>query len=235
MELKSLITHFTYRIEPKPEGGFVAHATDPSAPALEAPTREELQKKIQANIFAALEMEFPGLKIPTEGKEAHFAFHIEHKPEGGFAIRSADPSVPPIEGTTHEDIAHPFAEKLFTFVGHYLMPELEKALAAEGGSADVRVTTKTNTRFALNHKTKAFSSQGGETLSPSGSLESVIVDTPGLATVDASTIATDQNAQKELSSNSPITPEASGIWNILRLLIALGIVAVMVYIFMHRR
>jgi hypothetical protein len=235
MELKRLITHFTYRIETKPEGGFVAHATDPSAPTLEAPTREELQKKIQANIFAALQGEFPGLKIPTEGKETHFAFHIEHKPEGGFAIRSADPSVPPIEGTTHEDIAHPFAEKLFTLVGRYLMPELEKALAAQGGSADVKVTATTNTRFALNHKANAFSSRGGETLFPSGSLESVIVEAPRSVTVDASTTSTDQNAQRELASNSPITPESSGIWNILRLLIALGIVAVMVYIFMHRR
>ena len=26
MELKRLIKHFTYRIEPKPEGGFIAHA-----------------------------------------------------------------------------------------------------------------------------------------------------------------------------------------------------------------
>lgn len=235
MELKRLITHFTYRIEPKPEGGFVAHATDPSAPALEAPTREELQNKIQANIFAALEMEFPGLKIPTEGKEAHFAFHIEHKPEGGFAIRSADPSVPAIEGATHEEISHPFAEKLFTFLGHYLMPELEKALAAQGGSADVKVTATTNTRFALNHKTNVFSSQGGETLFPPGSLESVIVEAPRSFTVDASTISTGQNAQKELASNSPITPESSSIWNTLRLLMALGVVAVMVYIFMHRR
>ena len=40
MELKRLITHFTYRIEPKPEGGFIAHATDPTVPPLEAPTRE---------------------------------------------------------------------------------------------------------------------------------------------------------------------------------------------------
>src|SRR5205807_9887900 len=41
MEIKRLITHFTYRIEPKPEGGFIAHAADPSVPPLEASTREE--------------------------------------------------------------------------------------------------------------------------------------------------------------------------------------------------
>ena len=68
MELKRLITHFTYRIEPKPEGGFIAHATDPTVPPLEAPTREELQRKIQANIAAGLASEFPGLKLPLENQ-----------------------------------------------------------------------------------------------------------------------------------------------------------------------
>src|SRR5438034_7388212 len=54
MVLKRIITKFIYRIEPKPEGGFIAHASDPSIPPLEAPTRLELQQKIQANISAAL-------------------------------------------------------------------------------------------------------------------------------------------------------------------------------------
>jgi len=40
MEIKRLITQFTYAIAPKPEGGFIAHASDPNLPALEAPTRE---------------------------------------------------------------------------------------------------------------------------------------------------------------------------------------------------
>jgi hypothetical protein len=59
MELKRLISHFTYRIEPKPEGGFIAHASEPGVPPIEAPTRAELQQKIQANISAALGTEFP--------------------------------------------------------------------------------------------------------------------------------------------------------------------------------
>ena len=80
MELKRLITHFTYRIAPKPEGGFIAHATDPTVPPLEAPTREELQRKIQANIAAGLASEFPGLKLPLENQQLKFAFHIERKP-----------------------------------------------------------------------------------------------------------------------------------------------------------
>ena len=94
MELKRIITKFTYRIEPKPEGGFIAHASDPSLPPLEAPTRLELQQKIQANISAALAAEFPGLKLPAENQELKFNFHIEAKPGGGFIIHSHDPGAP---------------------------------------------------------------------------------------------------------------------------------------------
>ena len=120
MELKRLITHFTYRIEPKPEGGFIAHATDPTVPPLEAPTREELQQKIQANIATALAAEFPGLKLPLENRQLKYAFHIELKPGGGFAIHSADPGAKPVQGATHEEIESHFAEKLIGFVGKTL-------------------------------------------------------------------------------------------------------------------
>ena len=63
MELKKLITHFTYHIEPKPGGGFIAHPADPSAAPLEAPTREELQKKIQETVVA----------VGSPGTELEFA------------------------------------------------------------------------------------------------------------------------------------------------------------------
>src|SRR5438309_7914798 len=79
MELKRLISHFTYRIEPKPGGGFIAHPADPSVAPLEAPTREELQKKIQENILGGLSAQFPGLKLPLENQDLQFAFHIERK------------------------------------------------------------------------------------------------------------------------------------------------------------
>jgi len=69
VELKRIITKFTYRIESKPEGGFIAHASDPSLPPLEAPTRLELQQKIQANISAALAEEFPGLKLSADNQQ----------------------------------------------------------------------------------------------------------------------------------------------------------------------
>ena len=109
MELKRLISHFTYRIEPKPEGGFIAHPSDPTVPPLEASTRKELQQKIQANIGAALAAEFPGLKLPLENNQLKFSFHVEHKPGGGFIFQSTDGTGTPIEGATHAEIESQFA------------------------------------------------------------------------------------------------------------------------------
>src|SRR5260370_27811263 len=149
MDLKRLITQFTYRIEPKPEGGFIAHATDPTVPPLEAPTRQELQRKIQANIAAGLASEFPGLKLPLENQQLKFAFHIERKPGGGFAIHSADPNAQPIEGATHEEIESHFAEKLINFVGKHFVPELSQALAAQR-SGDIKVFVNRKTGFTPN-------------------------------------------------------------------------------------
>jgi hypothetical protein len=137
--LKRLITHFTYRIEPKPEGGFMAHASDPTVPPLEAPTREELQQKIQANIAAALAAEFPGLKLPLENKELKFAFHIEHKPEGRFILQSTDGKELPITGATHAEIENHFVEKVLGLLAKHLTPELSQALAGQLGSGDVKV------------------------------------------------------------------------------------------------
>ena len=69
MELKHL-TKIIYRIEPKPEGGgFIARAADPAVPPIEAPTREELQQKIQAEIFGKLAAEFPGLKLSLGNRQ----------------------------------------------------------------------------------------------------------------------------------------------------------------------
>jgi hypothetical protein len=92
MDLKRLVTHFAYKIEPKPEGGFIARATDPTVPPLEAPTREELQQKIPQNILSALTVEFPALKLPLDGKKLQMSFHVEHTPGGGFSIHSSDPN-----------------------------------------------------------------------------------------------------------------------------------------------
>jgi hypothetical protein len=217
MELKRLITHFTYRIEPKPEGGFIAHATDPTVPPLEAPTREELQRKIQANIAAGLASEFPGLKLPVENQQLKFAFHIEHKPGGGFAIHSADPNAQPIEGATQEVMESHFAEKLIAFVGKHFVPQLSQTIAAQG-SGDIKVFVNRKTGFTVN----------------AGSIQT------DDATIDDAKLGDTKIANASFSSgsaaidNSPITPETSSSWTIFRFLLSLLIIAAMMYFFLHR-
>jgi hypothetical protein len=219
MELKSLITHFTYRIEPKPEGGFIAHTTDPTVPPLEAPTREELQRKIQENIAARLASEFPGLKLPLENQQLKFAFHIERKPGGGFAIHSADPDAPLIEGATHEEIESHFAEKLIAFVGKHFIPELSQALAAQG-SGDIKVFVNRRTGFTVN--------AGSHTIQT----DDVTIEDAKLG--DAKTANASLGSVGDAMDNSPITPETSSSWTIFRFLLPLLILAAMMYFFLHR-
>lgn len=219
MELKSLITHFTYRIEPKPEGGFIAHTTDPTVPPLEAPTREELQRKIQENIAAGLASEFPGLKLPLENQQLKFAFHIERKPGGGFAIHSADPDAPLIEGATHEEIESHFAEKLIAFVGKHFIPELSQALAAQG-SGDIKVFVNRKTGFTVN--------AGSHTIQT----DDVTIEDAKLG--DTKTANASLGSVGDAIDNSPITPETSSSWTIFRFLLALLIIAAMMYFFLHR-
>jgi hypothetical protein len=132
VKLTRLITQFTYRIEPKAGGGFIAHASDPNVSPLEAATREELQAKIQARIAAELAKEFPSLKVPLDRPGRKVEFHIEMKPGGGFTLHSADPNALPIDGATHDDLHSHVAEKLIAIAGKDAGPEL--ALALQGGT-----------------------------------------------------------------------------------------------------
>jgi hypothetical protein len=91
MDFKRLITHFTYRIEPKPEGGFIARCKDPNLPPIVGATREEVDQKIQANISADLAAQFPGLKLPLDNanKEVKLSYHVEAKPAAATSFTTA--------------------------------------------------------------------------------------------------------------------------------------------------
>lgn len=232
MELKRLIMQFTYRIEPKPEGGFTAHASDPAVPPLEAATREELQQKIQATIAAGLASEFPGLK-PAQNGGLKFAFHIERKPGGEFSIQSADPNAPPIEGATHEEIESPFAEKLLKFVGKHFLPELSEALAKQGGSGDVRVF--------VNGKTGLTVKAGGKTMGVGGRSSVVPARFSQSAGTTIEVRATDPATNADFGSaagrlgNRPITPESNSGWLVFLVSAAMLILGGLIYLLSIRR
>jgi hypothetical protein len=223
MDLKRIISTFTYRIEAKPEGGFIAHANDPSLP-LEAPTRMELQHKIQANISDALAREFPGLNLPSGNppsgspasgnKALRFDFHIEAKPGGGFSLHSHDPNGTTIEGASHEEIEHPFAEKLAGVVGKYFLPELSQALAQQGGSGDIKVFVDRKVGFTTNASSQKPAFHNSQTSQPSGASHSGDVVNAG--------------------DNSPITFEKNKTWPIVRFFLTLLVIAALMYFFRHR-
>jgi hypothetical protein len=137
MELKQLIANFTYRIEPKPEGGFTARSSDPSLPVLQAATRKELQEKMQARISAAVSAAFPGLNLPIE-KNFKFAFHMEPNPGGGYIAQPVGPDSKPIEGAMPEEPQQHLAEKVAGALCGYLVPQLPKAFR-NLNSKDVKV------------------------------------------------------------------------------------------------
>ena len=232
MELKRLISHFTYRIEPKPGGGFIAHPDDPSVAPLEAPTLEELQKKIQENTLAGLSAQFPGLKLPLANQDLQFAFHIERKPEGGFVIHSSDSNAQPIEVLTHNDMESRFAEKVIDFVGKHLTPELSQALATQGNSGNIKVFVNRKTGVTLNAGSHTFA------LGPAGNLAApTSISNITTMVEDASAKPTDGTSGRlgGTISNTPIEPEVSGSGKAFRFLLMVLVAAALMYFFLHYR
>jgi hypothetical protein len=232
MELKRLISHFTYRIEPKPGGGFTAHPADPSVAPLEAPTREELQKKIQENILTGLSTQFPGLKLSLENQELQFAFHVERKPEGGFVIHSSDPNAEPIEVLTHNDMESHFAEKIIGFVGKHLTPELSQALAAQGNSGDIKVFVNRKTGVTINagSHTLSLGVARNRTAPTSISNTTTIIKAANAKPTDGSS-----GRLGGTISNTPIVPEASSSGKVFHFLLLVLVAAALVYFFLHYR
>lgn len=64
MDFKHLKTNITYTIEVNPSGGFIARSTDPSIVPIEAPTAEELQKKVQTQLMGSIGTLLPGSNLP---------------------------------------------------------------------------------------------------------------------------------------------------------------------------
>jgi len=229
MELKRLISHFTYRIEPKPGGGFMAHPSDPSVAPIEAPTRKELQKMIQENILAGLSAQFPGLKLPVENEDLQFAFHIERKPEGGFVIHSSDPNAEPIEVLTHNDMESHFAEKIIGFVGKHLTPELSQALAAQGNSGDIKVFVNRKTGVTVNAGSHTLSLGLARNLTAPASMSKTTT------IIEAANAKPTDGSSGGMISNTPIVPEASSSGKVFRFLLLVLVAAALVYFFLHYR
>ena len=53
------VSKFSYRMEEKPEGGFVAHPSDPAMGVIEGVSREEVQQKINEKLGALIGEQLP--------------------------------------------------------------------------------------------------------------------------------------------------------------------------------
>ena len=220
MDLKRLVSQFAYHIEQKPDGGFVARASDPSIPPLEAPTREELLKTIQQKVLADLSAEFPDLKLALDGTQHQFAFHVERTPAGGFSIHSADPNTDVVHAATEQDLQTHVLEKILNAAGKSILPQLAQAIAAQGNLGNVNVVVK-KTSFKMNP---------GKAASSLGAGQSTAMQIPA---PDGTSFT---NGSNVLLDGSPITPEPSNFGKIFRILIVFVILGVLLYfLLLHQR
>lgn len=127
MQIKNLVTRITYKIEPKDGGGFVARSVDPNVPPIEASTREDLQKKIQAEIVAAVGRDIPGLKLPFIAERLTTGLQSQSMTTSTVVVDSRNGENVTKEATP--DQINQFAEQLAGFMGKNF-PQLSNALAA---------------------------------------------------------------------------------------------------------
>jgi hypothetical protein len=225
MEIKRTISRIAYRIEERPEGGFIARCSDPNVPPLEAASRFELEQQIQAKITAEMESQFPGLKIPFNTSETKF-ITLETKPDGSIFSESGNSSLQPAEGDVKNSVEHWLADKAVSLVEKNLPPELIEQFKHQAVDGKITIAV---TKVGGNDKLRRdyIVSNGNDLLSrflkgrqkTSGALEP---SNP----VSASFSGTN------LDSTSPITP-VSGSGPFLRFLLAAIVVVGIVFFFLY--
>ena len=94
MDIKTTTARFSYRIQAKPEGGFVATPSDPAMETIEGSTKEQVEQKVQAKIS-----EMIGAQLPTTLKLGGINVTVNRKVN--FTTRTQ--SGPPLTGSQQTD------------------------------------------------------------------------------------------------------------------------------------
>lgn len=223
MDLKKLVSQFAYRIEQKPDGGFIARASDPSIPPLEAPTREELLKLVQQKVLAGITTEFPDLKLALDGTQHQFAFHVERTPAGGFSIHSADPNAEVVHAATEHDLQTQVLEKILNAAGKRFLPQIAQAIAAQGNAAHLKVVV---------NKT-SFKNAAPEEITLASPTSLPAQDVTPTTRFDGASF-TNADINKTILGGAPITPESSNFGKFLRLLPVILLLGILIYFLLHR-
>jgi hypothetical protein len=212
IDLKHVIARIPYKIEPKPEGGFIARATDPSVPPIEAATREELTQKI----LAAVRSEFPELEIPAGGKNAQVSVQLKTGNDGLFVSTNPNEAA----GTEHPiDMNNPALEKLLSFATKHLAPELAQQLAAQGRTTSFQLTVNNKTAIRVNSGPQGLSF--GATKNPE--MQNVATENPKL------------EAGVGIIDGQPITPEPSNFRRTLKFIAWAMILGAFAYLYLLAR
>ena len=196
-------------------------------PPLEAPTREELQEKIQSTILAGLSADFPGLKLPPQSSEMKFSFHVERQPNGSFDIHSSDPDSAPISANSHDQVESHFVEKLIAFVGKHMLPEASEALRTQLASGDIKVFINQSSGFTVSASSQSVASITPTLASFSDSTSAPIIS-------NSAPNATFADADYPIDS-SPITPGGGSSAKTLLFLLAILALLAFAYFFFHYR
>jgi hypothetical protein len=226
MEIKRTISRIAYRIEPKPDGGFIARCSDPTVPPLEGASRFELEQQIKAKITAEMESQFPGLKIPLDELETKF-ISLDTKPDGGFTAQSGDTSFQSSEGGTKKAVEQWLTDKAVALVEKNLPPELVEQLKHQQIDGKVKIAvTKLGTEGKVRREYILSNGNAGELLSRflkgrqknSGALE-------------PSSPVSSSFSNTSLDGNSPITPVGSS--SFLRFLAAALVLIGLLFFFLY--
>lgn len=217
MEIKRAISRFVYRIEPKPEGGFIASCDDPGVPPLEAATRSELEQKIREKLVSEVESEIPALKISLEKK------FISLDPSS-----AAGPAAQPgVDGGAKPAVEQWLTGKAVALIEKNLSPELVEQIKQQQIDGKLKVTvTKLGTAGNIRREFTISNANAGQLLSRflkgrQGNSAALEPSNP----VSASFSGTD------LDSTSPITPTTGS--SLLRFLAAALVLIGILFIFLY--
>ena len=227
MEFKQIVSQFVYRIEPKPGGGFIATCKDPGAPNIEGATRDEVQQKIQESIQAKLSQQFPSLAAALQNNNVQLHYHVDPKPGGGFVIHHGDPAKDSVEGSTREHLENLIESKLLSSFIEKLPPDLHQQITDKLNSGGLDLVVDRNVKF-----TTSGARLNGSNAS---SAETLLGLDSGSAVLPSSAAIPSSPSSSGTVNGSPITYEKSNTGRFFRLLWKLAIIALLIYLYLHRR
>ncbi|HZR63723.1 MAG TPA: hypothetical protein VFA85_01170 [Terriglobales bacterium] len=213
MEIAHTTLQISWRIEPKPGGGYIARCSDATVPPLEGATQAELQQQIRERLNAQLATRFPNLKIALDKSSTKSdALDVSQSMESGVK--------PALENWVAKNIA--------AIIEGKLPPELAEQLKAQAhdGKLQFTVTTTTTTSHGTNMSTKVISA--GDEKQP------LTLESPDQIASNALQPATPVSASfsnSQLDTGSPIIPANNN--SFLRFLLAALVLFGLFFLFTH--